>query len=253
MLLVDILVGVGAALGTVGGIPQILKWVAKPKLEVLSAPQVNLSFTVGGTVVWWAVAISAERQDALITKIELTVTHRRNGDRRLLTWRGLEEVPLYIDVPESKPINYKKPSEVLAIKAATQSLSEVRIFFYDHEFHLDNEKKVEIAREHYNYLKGQGDNASTTMLQTKEFRQAAEFLSKDTFWKEGSYDLFIRLHVKRLKSPYEQKFRFTLSKEDIETLQKNSEKFEPFLRGQILEEDFKENWNWVSVNITPTK
>src|SRR5438477_10578112 len=98
MLWVDILVGVGAALGTVGGIPQILKWVAKPKLEVLSAPQMHLSFTAGGTAVWWAIAISAERQDALITKIELKVTHQRNGDTRLLAWGKLEEVPLYIDV-----------------------------------------------------------------------------------------------------------------------------------------------------------
>src|SRR3712207_214785 len=180
MQLQDILVGIAAVVGAAAWIPQILKWIAKPKLEVLSAPEIQLSFMIGGATMMWPLAISSERQDALIIKIDLTVTHR-NGDSRLLTWGKIEEVPLLIDVPESSTsIPYKKPSEVLAIKAATQSLSEVRIYFHDYEFGLEGRRKVEVAREHYNYLKGQSDDASTAMVQTKEFKQAVEFFLKDT-------------------------------------------------------------------------
>lgn len=249
MLWVDILVGIGAALGIVGGIPQILKWLAKPKLEVLSAPKLRLSFSYSGAIAYWQLAISTEREDALITKVELTVTHR-NGDRRVLTWGGLEEEFTRLVLPEAS-LKYTKPSEVFAIKAVTQTLNERAIYFYDQEFDLEGRSKIEVAREHYKYLKAQSDNASALMVLTKEFKQATEFFLKDTFWKEGSYDLLIRLYVKRLKSPYEQKFRFSLSKEDIVSLQKNSEHFESFLRGQILEEEFKENWEWVAVNVSP--
>lgn len=249
----DILVALAALVGAAAWIPQILNWIAKPKLEVLSAPVLGITFNQGGASARWTISIAAERQDALITKAELIITHHK-GDRRTLSWARLEEELTQLNVPIAelpRPIQYMKPSEVFAIKATTQSLAERTIYFYDKDFFLAGRDKIESAIEHYNYLTAQEENPSEAIAKAKEFKQAIEFHTKDHFWKEGSYDLVVRLKVRGLKAPYEQNFSFTLSKEHVSTLQENHAMFEQYILSLLTGKPDAAKWNYAFVDITP--
>lgn len=249
----DILLGVAAVVGAAAWIPQILKWIAKPKIEVLSAPNIGVTFNQGGAAARWTISIAAERKDALITKAELIITHQ-NGDRRTLSWARLEEELTQLNVPIAelpRPIQYMKPSEVFAIKATTQTLAERTIYFYDRDFFTAGREKIELALEHYSYLKSQDDSPTDAIAKSKEFRRAVEFYTKDPFWKEGDYDLVVRLKVRGLKYPSEQKFKFTLSKEHIGTLQENNSQFESYIHGLLTDAPSQQKWNYVYIDISP--
>lgn len=247
--LVNLLVGIAAIIGAAAWIPQITKWLAKPKLQILSAANLGVSFTPNGVSVHWIISISTERQDALITKVGLIVTHQ-NGDRRFLEWGSLEEEIFKLTSVEiNSPINYKKNSGVFAIKAITSALTERSIFFYDRDFMMGGRSKTAIASEHYTYLKGQEENAAELMVKSKEFKQALEFYTKDIFWKEGDYEIKLILTISNKKSPHVQNFSFALSKEDIAVLHENLDMFEPFLRKTILDSDVKFEWRYVFPNV----
>jgi len=250
----EILVGVAAVVGAGAWIPHILKWIAKPKLEVLSAPGLIIFYHVGGVAIQWPISIAVERQDALIMKAELLVTHQ-NGDSRKLFWGGIEEEFIQITIPEmaGNPLKYTKPSQVFAVKAVTQSLTERIIRFHDEDFYLTGLDKTESLREYFTYLKEQDASAAESITTSREFKQTLEFYNKDLFWKEGIYDLILRLKIRGLKSLHEQKFKFTLSKEDTITLQENRNQFEPYLQNLLTGSKQVVNWRHVFVNVSPTR
>jgi hypothetical protein len=168
-------------------------------------------------------------------------------------WGGLEEEQMQFVAPElGSPLKFRKQSEVFVIKAVTHSLTERSIYFYDHEFNKEGEAKIEAAKEHYKYLKLKDDNAKEGIANTKEFNQASEFFTKDLFWKEGNYDLFVLAKIQGLRRVYEQKFTFTLNKEQTSRLHENREKLESHLKNQILSEPQQVIWNYVFPDVVTT-
>jgi hypothetical protein len=242
------LIGLAAIVGAAAWVPQIVRWVykyiSKPKLEILSAPIVAISYTAVGPIIQWATSISTQKQDALITKMVVRITHEK-GENRLLAWSAINELFSEVSGLAGEHAQFRKPQSVLAIKATTETLTERTITFYDKDFYSSAEKEIAVAKQHYHYLKTQDGDASETLVKTKEFRQSLEFFSKDTFWREGKYRLDVSLFEKHLKTPHKQAFGVYVTKDHVEKLRNNLDAFDPYLRFEILGAELQPSWHWV--------
>ncbi|MDX6404106.1 MAG: hypothetical protein QOH70_1561 [Blastocatellia bacterium] len=161
------LLGLAAIIGAAAWVPQIGRWiykyVSKPQLEILSAPSLALSYNTGGPMVEWTTSLSTQRQDALITKIMLRVTHEK-GESRLLTWLKVSELFSEVTGLAGEHAEFRRPQSVLAIKVATETLTERTITFYDKDFYSGADESVAVVKDHYTYLKSQGGNAEGALV-----------------------------------------------------------------------------------------
>jgi hypothetical protein len=248
------LVGLAAIIGAAAWLPQIGRWlykyVSKPQLEILSAPSLAVSYTAGGPVVEWATSVSTQRQDALITKIILRVTHEK-GESRMLTWSRVSELFSEVTGLAGEHAEFRRPQSVLAIKVATETLTERTITFYDKEFFFSADETVAAVKDQYNYLKSEGGDAEEAILKAKEFKQSLDFFTKEPFWREGKYKFDLYLFEKHLKKPYHQGFGVYVTKDHLERLRLNREAFDSYLKMTVLGQEVKPNWQWVFPTIIP--
>jgi hypothetical protein len=243
-----------AYIGAAAWLPQIAQWIAKlvtkPKLKLMLAPTVSLGYTNEGPWINLTVALSAERQDALITNITVRVIHER-GEERLLTWRVIRETYFDIQSPTGESIRFDKRQPALALKVSIEILVEKVIAFLDDTFKAQSQDVLARLLEHGQYLKEQVDKTGEGLVKSKEFVQAQDFFKNNLFWKEGKYTFEIDIFELKRRSPYRERFTLLLTKPDVERLKVNLNSIEPYLRKATLDDESQYVWSHCITVIRP--
>jgi hypothetical protein len=254
------LVEIAAIIGAAAWIPQIVSWIykkySKPVLRLILGPKLELGYTAYGPIINFTCSISSQKKDALIEKITLKVTHEK-GDTRLLTWKFLNEIQQQIRSYTGETAEVSKNQPAIALKVPTITLVEKIIGFQDLDFEEKFKIKVDKVVETYNFLKADNAiaDAKKKLISAKEYKDLLEFFGNSMYWQEGNY--FIDLNIKEvtLKKPFIEKFKFQLSKIDIQSLNHNKtclEKVLPVLLDLSVEKDQKPElppWNWVNPTV----
>lgn len=146
-----------ALVGAAAWAPQIIQWInearKRPKLELIAAPTVILGYTPAGPVIQLAASISSQNGDVIVTEMIVRVQHE-SREKRLLKWTAVAETLASFNLPETQGLSMNKNQNVLAGKAVTETLTEKYLTFNDLHFHRQAQERINVAREHFNYLNG---------------------------------------------------------------------------------------------------
>lgn len=244
-----------AYIGALAWFPQIVSWIKSAmvtlKLRVIPAESLFVTFDNEGPAVTITAAFSADRKDALIEDMALTTTHI-NGERRGLKWRLLSEAQsqLQFQVGGAPVMEMNKTLVATALKVTTDAVSDRTIRFVDFEFADRVDHLIRRLSELKQRLKGH--ESESHVRTSKEFDQLREALLDDLYWKEGQYELVMALKEVRRRQPYRERFRFSLSKSDIEQVRSNKAHLESFLDrlvSPIAPASEEPQWTWASAKI----
>jgi hypothetical protein len=246
----DVIAAVSVVIAAAALIPQVVQWIRKeikaPLLEILSARTVALGVTPSGPLVQIVLAVSSQNRDVIVTRMDAVVRHQTH-EERLLEWTSATEPLMNISIPGVPQIAYDKRQAVLAIKATNETLTEKVIVFTDMHFFETSQDKINLAREHFNYLAGHAKEPATEIRNSKEFKQAERFLTDRIFWREGTYDLELEVSGRKLKTSHKEVFRFTLTARDIELLQGNLALLKEDLHNQVAKGE-RPHLQWIYVH-----
>jgi len=250
---------IAAYIGAAAWLPQIISWVykalSKPSLKLISSPTLELGYTPYGPIINLTSSISAERRDALIDKIELHLVHDK-GEKRVLTWSTLNEKLQELRNYKGETVEATKNQPAIALKVPTITLVEKLIGFQDLEFQSNFKMHLSKLEELQRFLKKENPDTKSKLIASKEFNDLNNYFKNQMYWKEGGYQLSAVIREVRLKNPYIERFRFTLSKSDVERLHENCSKFEKDMKlnsSAPAEDSEVLKWNWVYPQIEPVE
>ena len=200
--------------------------------------------------------ISANRQDALITKITLAAKHEK-GDKRTLTWSRISETSLQLRAPTGESADFVKEQPAVALKVSTLAPAEKLIGFQDHDFQAQGRTHLAAITDHWQHLQKQSAGPMKDLLVSRPWEDAIAFYKDNMPWREGQYSFELNeLNVteSRLRSPYVERFTLNLEKAHVDNFRSNLNLFEPTFRRGLGDKDVdgtQETWMWSHVPISP--
>lgn len=245
---------IAAYLGAAAWVPQIITWVfraaVKPLPKLVSAPTLELGYTTFGPILNLTCAIASSRKDALIERIAATFKHE-NGENHTLTWQWLEEILFTTTTTTGETGETKKSQPAIALKVPTAFLVEKKIGLQDLEFRREFNKYVEKLSDHLRY--DSEEEKKKKVFSAKEFLDLNDFFKRACYWKEGKYLLHVNMHIVGKKEPHIQMFEFKLTKEQVDSIAKNTDNLRESIVPLILlglkisdtEPGKDPVWNWV--------
>ncbi|HYX29913.1 MAG TPA: hypothetical protein VE863_15335 [Pyrinomonadaceae bacterium] len=242
-----------AIIGAAAWVPQIVQWVnnalRKPRVELFSAPTLIVGYTSKGPFLQLTASIASENDDVVVTGVDILARHS-TGEERKLTWFSVTESQFNLRAPTGETLSMNRAQTVLAIKATTDTLAEKFIAFHDHAFVAEVQRRISIAKEHYSYLRGQTEHGADEALRSREFAQAEQFLTDNSFWREGTYRLDITISGKQLKEPHRQALQINLSRRDVDVIKKDLVAIKDDLKTEIAggpKTNYLPSWAYPSV------
>lgn len=253
----DIMAMVGAAAWLYPAGVWIRKLILKPKIRITPADTVEIGYTNFGPILNLQCAISTERKEALIERIEARITHEK-GDSRLFTWKFLDENQSTLtSFSGDSGATIRKSEVAIAMLVRTTALNQKNIGFQDNVFHkgmLDVGQKYLEKDRHIR--KTESDKTKESLIESQEYSNLVSFFKNSFSWKAGSYKIQLISHVVSLKSQPEEKFEFELMQHEIDLLKQNITHFEDLFKSTLspdLEDEAKkappEKWKWVVTKI----
>lgn len=116
-------------------------------VKIISKNKIDIGYTTYGPIVNTSIALVAEKQKALIEKIEVELTHE-NNDTQKFTWKWFEETLHVLDLPNSGgSIPTRKNQTAIAINIAKDELVEKKIGFQKNSFQSDQKIKDQLCVE----------------------------------------------------------------------------------------------------------
>lgn len=245
-----------ALVGALAWLPQIFSWIynrlAKPKLCFSGENITEIGYTYLGLILNQSFAISTSQKDALIEKIILSVVHE-SGTTHDFYWDYLDEKGAEMTTTTGEKAEFRKSQKAIALKISTLGLTEKKIFFRDIAYQQRIRPFISALTEKASYFeKTEGDQWQEKIVKTKEFLDTLDAVKNGFQWKQGKYNVFLHAHETSLKRPHTENYGFTLSKSEIEQLEKNIGVTQEHLKdiflykGKDEKERPKRFWHWVN-------
>lgn len=247
----DIVAIVIAIVGAAAWIPQLIKWFKRTSLELLTASTIRIGFTTFGPFVQLPVSISSQNQDVIVTNMTVRIRHQ-SQEERVFSWTHITEPLMHIQVPTGESVPFNRQQSVLAVKVIQEALTEKIVVFGDTRFIATMQKAINTARDHFNYLKDQGEEVKD-MFHSKEFIQAERLSTENMFWREGAYSVEVKVLGKELRSPHRETFDLTLTRSEVDDLHANLALVKENLNNLIMKgDDTRPQWLFTQPTIHPT-
>jgi len=211
----------------------VLRLIARPKLTLYPAGTIEIGFSDFGPTVTLFGTLQTKRKDAFVTEIRTTVQHVESKREHTLTWRVFKPYTFGLH-PNSNTIQFEPVAAFLLQVAAPFKYNTI---FVDDEFvaaQLEQAEAVVDAWEEYQEKTPQHPqsahtpvNATTNspvafeaFFQQPQVQQIAHHWQEQMYWQAGTYQLTV--HVDYGPQTYQSStYRFTLTVEDIATLDNN--------------------------------
>ena len=245
-----------ALVGAAAWLPQIFSWIhswlARPKLRFVPEKVTEIGYTSLGPIFNQNFAISTSRKDALIERVSAAIIHK-SGTRHEFHWTFLSERGAEVRSASGDIAEFSKNQSAVALKVSVLGLTEKKIGFQDLTYQNNMLTFLAKHREKERYLeKTDAANYKQELLKSQEFLDTLDFIKTGFYWQQGQYDVYLDVYETSLKNPHVEHYRFELSKNDVEQLDKNiketQEHFKDLVlyRGKKLEEWPRRFWNWVN-------
>jgi len=249
---------IAAYIGAAAWLPQIASWiyrrVIRPSVRIVPNQYAEAGFTSLGPIFNLRMAFSVDNKDMVIDGMELLLRHQ-DGESRMLRWAGLGETFSEItDAAGNKQVVSRDQSPI-AIKVGTQSLLEKFVRFQEPRYHEGDRPLTQALVAHFNYLKQTKPDAYVAdALACKELFSLLEARRKAFWWKPGRYDIEVQLSSPQKFNLSSGRFRFDLTANDVQLLQRNFATLEAEVRNIISSNlpNFQAqpvNWNWANVDV----
>ncbi len=204
-----------------------------------------------GPNVYFTASISSEKRDAIITYINARLKHE-SGEERLFEWISVDEVQFNAQsLTSADEAMFIKKQKVLAIKAVQEILAERSIYFRDKPLGDQTVAKINQAKDNLKYLESSSSKQSGQISKSKDYKELENFVTENVFWREGSYQIEMSFDIKGLKRPHKQTFAFSLTRQDIENVKKNTEiikqQVHQLLNSEVPEKQVTWQFVWVQV------
>ncbi len=235
----------------------IYKTFVRPKIRVSPANSVRIGYTEYGPIVSLRCAVSTQRQDALIERIEAKVTHD-DGEAHTLVWNYLSETQSTL-MPFSGEgggtVSRNEPA--IALQINRTALSHKVIAFQDDHY---TDKLNPIARtliEKVDFCEKTTPTEVASLLNSQDFVALIQFFRNNFYWKAGKYLLELGIHAVSLKELQTETFTFEILQTDTDTLKRNFDLLESNLKASVLaktsqteKSSLSASWNWIDAEIS---
>lgn len=249
---------IAAYIGAAAWLPHIASWFyswfVRPSVRLVPNQYAEVGFSSLGPIFNLRMAFFVDNKDLVIDGMELSLRHQ-DGESRILRWAGIGETFSEItDAAGNKQIVGRDQSPI-AIKIGTQSLLEKFVRFQEPRYHECDRPLVQTLVAHYNYLRLiKPDTYVDEVLGSKELFSLLDARKKSIWWKAGKYEIELKLRSPQKFILKGSCFKFELTKNDVELLEKNVSIIETELKNIISSTlpDFESqplNWNWANVDV----
>lgn len=246
MAIQDVASFVGAAAWLYPIYVTISKKLTKLKIKLTPIDTIQLGYTTLGPIINMSCAISAEKRDAIIERIELEVCHE-DGDTHTLTWKTLDEIQYQQFMSfagEGGTIGRSQPAIVL--KVSTTMLSEKKIGFWDvkHQEQIQGYNNKLIEQLHH-LRKIKSPDIYNNLFKTREFTDLNDCFVNGMYWKIGNYTAKLSIFVSASSKSFTEIRYFSLDNENIESLKVNTRLLEQSFRNVLTKEAPPVVWGWI--------
>jgi hypothetical protein len=255
----DIDAEIAAYVGALAWFPQIATWiyraVVKPNIIIVPEPYAEVGFTSYGPIFNLRLAFTTDHKPAVIESIELDIKHER-GDTRTFRWAGLSETFSEIRDERGNPQQtVTRDQTPVALRLGTESLVEKFVRFQEPHYHEADRPPFSKLVAFFNHLRRTDEtNCVEKALVSQELHDVVERRRNSFWWKEGRYEVVIRLRSPRAFRLERSKFSFSLTQPDIAKLMQNVEAvrldLEQAIKSNLPDYQFVQlKWNWASVRV----
>lgn len=240
-----------AIIGALAWVYPLAIWIknllTKTEVEIINHKDLEIGFTFYGPIINLNLAFSAERKDAFIKNVQLTIAHEQN-ETSVFHWEWFEEVLLEMDIPESGIVPYRKNQKAIAIKVPTEMLIEKKVGFQSKKYKEEFSKLYSSTNETIMNLTSNG-NDHTQIRTSKEYNDFNDLFKKHFPWKVGQYHGTIEVFVASRKKTFKQIFIFEMTRLDLKTIEQNLSTCKQSLENHFitLNPNYKAEWKWANL------
>ena len=198
------------------------------KLDVMpfDAKPLNVVFNESGSYVEFKFSISCKNQSCIIRSIDVSATHlgsRTSMDRK---WTMFKPITVDWAAAGNQWIRINKAIYVHPLRLNQDSLEPLFLEFGT-DVDLTKDKAVAYRKEYLSRIGSTIKKAPVSLDELKKnndfvkgFQQTRKYFSERMCWREGSYQLKLRLHYD-VDGIFTKTFRFELNRHDIQLLEQN--------------------------------
>ncbi len=237
-----------AILGAAAWIPHIIQLIikifSKPSLISINQKEIEIGFNTLGPIINFSLAFIAEKEKALIQKIDFTLKHSSN-ESHLFKWIWYEESLFQMDL-QKVSIPYKKYQNAIALNVAKDSMVEKKIGFQSIDFKEKLDPLAILLKEDIANLKNSEEELDK-IKSRKSYNDLVSHLNNSCIWKIGKYEAEINIYVLKRRIPFKHRLVFDLNNMDLKNLQDNIQLCKDAIDNVIFSAEKKSEpaWNWV--------
>lgn len=242
-----------AVLGALAWIPQLFvlirNYFTKPVVKIISSNQLEIGYTTYGPIINTSLALVAEKQKALIEKIEIELTHE-NNDTQKFTWKWFEETLHVVDLPNSGgTMPTRKNQTAIAVNILENELIEKKIGFQQNTFQNDQKVKEQLCTEDLINLI-QGGKERSDLKANKSYNDLRTLYENGFNWKVGEYTIKYNVFENGINTPFTLESKFKITALDVTNLKSNITNCLSEVDRIYLDEDIEfPSWNWAYVSV----
>ena len=242
-----------AVLGALAWIPQLFLLIRnhliKPVVKIICENKIDIGYTTYGPIVNTSIALIAEKQKALIEKIEAELTHE-NNDTQKFTWKWFEETLHVVDLPNSGgSMPTRKNQTAIAINILKDELIEKKIGFQQNSFQSDQKIKDQLCTEDA-INNAKADKPATDLRAAKSYNDLKDTYQNGFNWKVGDYSITYKVYENSVKTPFIHKMKFKITALDLNNLKPNIDSCLTEIDRFYIDNELETpSWNWSNIQL----
>lgn len=243
---ISIIAVVGACAWLPPIIQLLIKIFTKPKLTIFPHRTFELGYTTNGSIINFSLALSAENSECLVTNVELEI-EGPNREQHRLSWQWIEEKLYEIEYAQLGVTPVRKQQNAIAIKVLKENLVEKTFGFHENTFKSAYDRSFRATTQRFELLRRNGQDINT-LRASNEFETFRTLLENSLIWREGAYQVTIKVNALNISQPFIKRFDFALTATDIQRLQTNIETCRTVLEQFYFpqQEVNAAQWNWIN-------
>ena len=246
---------IAAYLGAAAWVPQIFRWaytlVFKPRVTIIPEKWVSIGYTTFGPIFNLRLSINVSRKDTVIDFLGFKLRDQSGAEYKF-EWSGMTE--FFSEVKNNKGESQVIQRDItpIAIKLNTLSLTERFFRFRESSFVKNWQIMLNKLMEEQQYIKRSEKNYHDKFLISKSFDNYIKFMKENFLWRAGDYIVSFYVRSPSAISLRKNTFKFKLTQDDVDRIQKNLGELRPSIEYYIKKPDVQgfegreANWAWIN-------
>ena len=223
-----------AIIGASAWLPQVgyflYKVLSKPKIEFVVQPEITIINLLGTLHIAINCAFSADKKNALITKVKMQLKHER-GDKREIEWIQIKEPQSKMEASVGGSVEVFRELPPTFIKVLTTHAVDYMMTFRDTEYF---NQYTSLYRDLHDLMKRKADNGEITDVtklenifrecsKSSEYNKLEQSYKNSIYLQEGKYSVIVLVYDNSRSGPSKFEYEFKLLPNDILKLKKDTD------------------------------